>query len=60
MMSVIEKELASPKIIVDLTVGEIEKMKTTTTDRAFIDIVDALERMVRDLNTLKQLSEIAN
>ena len=32
MMSVIEDELANPKLIVDITVNEIEKMKTATSD----------------------------
>ena len=60
MMDIIEDELATPKIIIDQTVGEIERMKTPTSDRAFIDFVDALEKIERDLTTLDQLTEIAN
>ena len=60
MMSVIEEELASPKLIVDITVGEIERMKTATSDKAFVDFVEALEKIERDLETVNLISEIAN
>ena len=60
MMSTIEDELANPKLIVDRTVGEIERMRTPATDKAFIEFVEALEKIVRDLTTLEQLSEVAN
>ena len=60
MLSVIEEECASPKIIIDLTVNEIEKMRTASTDKGFIEFVEALEKIVRDLETLNQLPEIAN
>ena len=60
MLDILEDELAAPKIIIDQTVGEIERMKTPTTDRAFIEFVDSLEKIQRDLTTLDQLSEISN
>lgn len=60
MMSIIEEELATPKMIVDITVNEIEKMKMATTDKGFIEFVESLEKIVRDLSTLSQISEIAN
>ena len=60
MMTIIEDELASPKIIIDQTVNEIEKMKIATSDRGFIEFVDSLEKIHRDLSTLNQLPEIAN
>ena len=60
MLTSIEEELATPKIIVDQTVGEIERMKTATSDKNFVEFVDALEKIQRDLLTLDQLSEIAN
>ena len=56
MLDILEDELAAPKIIIDQTVGEIERMKTPTTDRAFIEFVDSLEKIQRDLTTLDQLS----
>ena len=60
MMEAIEEELATPKIIVDQTVAEIERMKTPVSDKGFIEFVDSLEKIVRDLTTLNQLAEIAN
>ena len=60
MLDVLEEELANPKLIIDITVGEIERMKTATTDKGFIDFVEALEKIERDLTTLDQLAEIAN
>ena len=60
MLEVIEEELAAPKIIVDQTVTEIERMKTPATDKMFIEFVDSLEKIQRDLVTLGQLPEIAN
>ena len=60
MMTIIEEELANPKLIVDLTVGEIERLKTATSDKSFIEFVENIEKIERDLNTLSQLSEIAN
>ena len=35
-------------------------MKTAATDKAFIEFVEALEKIVRDLTTLGHVSEIAN
>ena len=60
MMDIIEDELATPKIIIDQTVTELERMKTATSDRAFVDFVDSLEKICRDLTTLDQLGEVAN
>ena len=60
MIDVVEKELANPKLVIDLVVGEIERMKITTSYKDFIDFVDSIERIERDLNTLGWLSEISN
>ena len=60
MMDAIEEELAMPKIVIDQTVAEIERMKTSSSDSGFIEFVDSLERIVRDLTTLDQITEIAN
>ena len=60
MMDTIEGELATPKIIVDQTVAEIKKMKAPTTDKSFVEFVEALEKIVRDLKILEQIQEIAN
>ena len=60
MMDTIEGELATPKIIIDQAVAEIEKMKVPTTDRGFIEYVESLEKIVRDLKVLDRLPEIAN
>ena len=35
-------------------------MKIPTTDQGFVDYVEALEKIERDLSTLNQLPEIAN
>ena len=59
MMDTIEGELATPKIIIDQTVAEIDCMKVPTTDKEFVEYVEALERIVRDLEILDQIQEIA-
>ena len=60
MMLIIEEELANPKMIIDQTIGEIDSMKTAESDNNFIKFVESLERIVRDLVTLENLSELAN
>ena len=60
MMTIIEEELASPKIIIDQTVKEIEQMEEPKSDWEFIDYVDSLEKIERDLLILDQLDEISN
>ena len=60
MLTVIQNELDTPKMIVDQTVGELEKMRIPASDKAFVELVDSLERIERDLVSLNQLGEIAN
>ena len=60
MLTVIQDELATPKMVVDQTVGELEKMRIPASDKAFVELVDSLERIERDLASLNQLGEIAN
>ena len=60
MLDILEDELASHKIVIDQTVAEIEKMRIPSTDKAFVELVESLEKIERDLTTLEQLGEIAN
>merc|ERR1712105_528966 len=59
-MEIIRKEVATPKIILDQVTNKIDKMKIATTDKAFVEQAESLEKIVRDLTSLGQLSEIAN
>ena len=59
-MAEIEKELATPKMIADLTVNEIENMNVAASDNEFVNFVESLEKIKRDLSTVNQLPEIAN
>ena len=60
MMDIIQKDIATPKLIIDQITQEINKMKIWETDKAFVDQVNNLERIVRDLRSLGRLSEISN
>ena len=45
----IEREVATPKIIVDQVTNEIDRVKVATSDKAFVEQVKSLEKIVWDL-----------
>ena len=54
------KKFGTNTIIVDNVVDEIEKLKLVTSDKYFVEFVERLERIDRDLSTMKLKEEIAN
>ena len=46
MIRIIQEEVAMPKIIIDQITQEIDKLKILTTDKAFIEQVSNLEKIV--------------
>ena len=60
MMDILAQEFGTTRQVVDSVITEIEKLKLVTTDRMFIDFVEKLERIHRDLTTVKMIEEVAN
>ena len=60
MMEVMNKKFGTKTIVVDNIVDEIEKMKTISTDGYFVEFVEKLERIERDLTGMGLESEIEN
>ena len=60
MMDILSKEFGTSRLIVDSVVSEIERMKVVNTDRMFLDFVEKLEKIHRDLKTVKMVEEVAN
>ena len=60
MMSILEEEFGTPRQVVDTIVTEMEKLKPVTSDKMFIDYVEKLEKIQRDLTTVNCLEEISN
>ena len=60
MMDILEDKFGTKDVVVIDIISQIEKMKSITTDKGFIDFVEQLEKIKLDLETLGQISEIAN
>ena len=57
---ILEKKFGTKNVVVVDIISQIEKMKNITTDKGFIEFVALLEKIKLDLETLGQVSEIAN
>ena len=60
MMSILSAKFGSTRRIVDSIITDIDKLKVVTTDKMFIEYVERLERINRDVVTVKIVDEIAN
>ena len=60
MMTILEKKFGSKSLVVRDIISQIEKLKPISTDKGFIEFVEQLEKVKLDLETLGQISEIAN
>ena len=60
MMTILAAEFGTTRQIVDSVVSEIERLKLVTSDVGFIDYVEKLEKVYRDLKTVKMVEEVAN
>ena len=60
MMSILEDKFGTKDVVVIDIISQVEKMKGITTDKGFIEFVEQLEKIKLDLETLGQISEIAN
>ena len=59
-MDILAKKFGTTRHVVDRNITEIEKLKIVTTDKMFIEYVEKLERINRDLTTVKMIDEVAN
>ena len=59
MMKILTKKFGSSRFIVDEIVSQIRGMKPVTTDRMFIEFVETIDRIHRDLVELDMEAEIA-
>ena len=60
MMEVLALEFGRSRLVVDDIVGQIEKMKPITTDKAFLEFVEKMEKINVDLTTLGKIQAVAN
>ena len=60
MMDILAAEFGTSRLIVDSVVSEIEKLKVVSTDKMFLDYVEKLEKINRDLITVNMMEEVAN
>ena len=60
MMTILEDKFGTKNVVVIDIISQIEKMKSITTDKGFIEFVEQLEKIKLDLETLGKISEIAN
>ena len=60
MMDTLTQKFGRPRVIIDECTAEIKKMKKLTTDNEFINFVDHLDKLKRDLSQLNLLSDVAN
>ena len=59
MMKILTKKFGSSRFIVDEIVSQIRGMKPVTTDKMFIEFVETIDRIHRDLVELDMEAEIA-
>ena len=60
MMKILTTKFGSHRVIVDEIVSEIKKMKQVTNDKMYVNFVDSIDKIQRDLVELKLEQEIAN
>ena len=60
MMSILATKFGSTRRVVDSIITDIERLKIVTTDKMFVEFVDKLERIKRDVTTINIVDEIAN
>ena len=59
MMDVLSLEFGRSRLVVDDVVSQIEKIKPITTDKAFVEFVEILEKIKIDLTTLGKIQAVA-
>ena len=60
MMNILSSKFGCTRKVVDCIITDIDKLKIVTTDKMFVDYVEKLERINRDVSTIKITDEIAN
>ena len=60
MMEVLTEEFGASYLVVDDVVAQIERIKPIINDKTFLDFVEKLEKIQRDLKALDLVEEIAN
>ena len=60
MMKILAEEFGTVDRIVDSVVSEMERIKPVNSDKAFVEFVEKIEKMHRDLKTVDMLREIVN
>ena len=60
MMSILASKYGCTRRVVDSIIVDIDKLKVVATDKLFIEFVEKIERIHRDVKTLKLIDEIAN
>ena len=59
-MRILQKKFGTKNLVVQDILSQLEKVKSVTTDKMFIEFVEKLQKAKLDLDSLKMTSEIAN
>ena len=60
MMVILADKFGTTRRVVDSIVSEIEKLKVVTSDKMFVEYVEKLEKINRDVITVKMVEQVAN
>ena len=60
MMIILDRKFGAKNLVISDIIGQLEKMKVVTNNKMFIDFVEKLQKMKRNLDSLKQTGKIAN
>ena len=60
MMKILTDKFGQSHLVIDSVVNEIEKMKVVTSDKQFLEFVETLEKIQKDLEALNLKGEISN
>ena len=60
MMNILYEKFGTTKLLVESVNSELDKMKTSATDKMFVEFVKKIEKIQRDLGAVGKFDEIAN
>ena len=60
MMKILAKKFGTSRLIVESVVSEVDKLKVVTSDKMFLEFVEKLERLNKDLETVNLVDQVAN
>ena len=59
-MKILSEKFGTTRLLVESVNSELDRMKISTTDKMFLDFVEKLEKIRKDLDAVGKFDEIAN